>query len=717
MEKSTQRAVREAGESAQAAAPGNVAVPGDAEAPCEAEEREHLAEVLTQAQLARDVACALAASTDASYDEVARHLVEVRGEMDGHEMKLNKLELIRMGRQAELAGQSAERIAKVLESPYFARVDFADDGTAEPMPSYIGRFAFTWDGKPVVSDWRSPIAGLFYDFDPGPASFDTPSGRRSGTLALKRQFRIEGGRLVYALDSDSASRDEVLARELSRATEPHMRTIVASIQREQNAIIRDEEGGTLIIQGVAGSGKTSIALHHIAYLLYRQKDTLASRNVAIISPSRVFSDYIGTVLPELGEEPVLQWSMEGLARTLLEPLAAVEPPPRFDGAEGQDRRARARAKETEGFATDLLAFLDGSLAAEGARGLFAGTDLPVGAFTAEAGWLDDRFRSYAPVPVNERLELMAEDILREAQGALRGFGGVELPTRRQVEHQLRRRLVSKNPLALYKRFLKQTGRAALLHLPAKGTVEWEDAYPLVLCRLAFDGRDDLPQVADVRHLVIDEMQDLAYVQHAAIARLFPGDKTILGDVNQLVDGRESVDARAVRRFYPASRFFALMRSYRSSFEISRLAQKVKPVEGLEVVERHGDEPLFRRCGDTRGTLQAVAEAIDVFRRSGHRSLGIICKTDMLAERYGELLAMDGPVAVITDETDEFPGGIVATSVRLAKGLEFDEVVLLDADSSLYRTEADRNLLYVAITRALHRLTVLYRVEPSPFLGF
>lgn len=683
---------------------------------CEAEEQAHLQDVLARARLAYEVTSALAAHSDASYDEVAKHLVSVRGEMDGHEMKLNKLELIRMGQQAQLAGQSAERIAKVMESPYFARVDFADEGTDQAMASYIGRFAFTWDGKSVVSDWRSPVAGLFYDFDPGPASFATPAGERRGTLTLKRQFRIEEGRLVYALDSDSASRDEVLARELSRTTEPSMRTIVASIQQEQNAIIRDESAGTLIIQGVAGSGKTSIALHRIAYLLYRQKDTLASQNVAIIAPSRVFSDYIGNVLPELGEEPVGQWSLHGLARGLLAGIAEVEALPRFDGCESGERLQRARAKGSEEFASELLAFLDRALAPEGAAGLFAAGDIMVGQHAVGASWLNGRFRSYAPIPLEERLELMADDILREARGALRGLGAAELPTRRQMQLQLRKMLVSKNPLALYKRFLAETGRKGLFSAPAKGTVEWEDAYPLVLCRLAFQGRDELPEAAPVRHLVIDEMQDLSFVQHAAIARLFPGDKTILGDVNQLVDGRESVDARTVQRFYPDSRLVCLMRSYRSSFEISALAQRVKPIAGLQTVERHGAQPLFRQCGDTRGTLEALGEAIAVFRTTGRRSLGVICKSDMLAERYGELLAADEEVTVLTDETDEFPGGIVVSSVRLAKGLEFDEAVLLDADASLYRTEADRNLLYVAITRALHRLTVLYRVQPSPFLG-
>lgn len=685
------------------------------QAPCEAEEREHLDEVLREADIAYAAAAALANNTGDSYEEVARYLVDVRGEMDGHEMKLNKLELIRMARQAELAGQSMERVAKIRQSPYFARIDFLDEGEAAAQPTYIGRFAFNWDGRPIVSDWRSPVAGLFYDFDLGPAWFETPSGTRTGALQLKRQFRIEDGQMVYALDSDSAAQDEVLARELSRATETRMRTIIASIQREQNVLIRDEAGGTLVIQGVAGSGKTSIALHHIAYLLYRQRDTLSARNVAIISPTRVFSDYIGTVLPELGEEPVQQWSMHELAASLLKGIADVELPPRKRPADDPARLERMRIKADLRFADDMLAFIDGWLSAEHADEAFVPEDIQLGSSRFDGAWLCDRFRSYAPIPVSERLELMAESMLHEAKAIPDAPGVAELPTQKQLQKRLAKMLSASNPLALYKLFLKQSCHSKSFKAPAKGAVEWEDAFPIALCMLAFEEANALPQVSLIRHLVIDEMQDLTYVQHAAIARLFPGDKTILGDVNQLVDGRESVEAEAVQRLYPDSRFFALMRSYRSTHEINTLAQHVKPVSGLESVERHGAEPEVIQCGDTRGTLEAIDRALGEFEESDHRSCGIICKNDKLAALYAELIGVNHDISLITDETSEFKGGIVVTSVRLAKGLEFDEAILLDVDSAQYATPADRNLLYVAITRAMHKLTILYRVEPSPFL--
>lgn len=703
----------------------------------EAEERAHLDEVLGAVRAAVDRARGLAERTEASHREAGAHLAASRGELAPEEAHLSAYELNRMDAQAALAHRSRGRLEKLLDSPYFARVDFVEgeEGASSSAGSvegetaaacqitYLGRFAFTWENQALVSDWRSPVAALFYDFEPGPAAFEAPAGRRTGTLALKRQISVEEGRLRYAVDSSSSVRDEVLATVLRRSSDAKMHDIVSSIQREQNAVIRDEEPGTLIIQGVAGSGKTSIALHRVAYLLYRQKERLNSRSVAILSPSRVFSDYISGVLPELGEEPVRQWSLYDLAAMLLGGVAKVAPPRSAADEADPARAARAQAKGTEAFAASLTAWLDVQLGEKGAGDekvaaseLFEPRDLAVGGDVAEAPWLAERFVAYAPVPFDERLDLIAGDALELAHGKTFGRYAHAMPTRRELRGRLLRMLRAKNPLALYRRFLADTGQSALFKAPAKGVVEWEDAFPLLLCALAFAGPDGFTDCAAVRHLVIDEMQDLTPVQHEAVSRLFRCDRTILGDVNQLVDGRAVSAPEAVAAHYPGARVVRLMTSYRSTCEIVELAARVMPVAGLVAVQRHGEAVRFARCGDTVGVLAAVDEAIERWRASGRRTLGVIAKSDFLAARYAELIARDHDLTLLTDETDAYPGGIVVSSVRLAKGLEFDEAVLLDADGRQYATEADRNLLYVAVTRAMHALTVLYRDEPSPFLG-
>lgn len=727
----------------------------------ETEEQAHLDEVLGAVRAAVDRARGLAERTEASHREAGAHLAASRGELAPEEAHLSAYELNRMDAQAALAHRSQSRLEKLLDSPYFARVDFVEGGEgasssagaavagegslAECQITYLGRFAFTWENQALVSDWRSPVAALFYDFEPGPAAFEAPAGRREGTLALKRQISVEEGRLRYAVDSSSSVRDEVLATVLGRSSDAKMHDIVSSIQREQNAVIRDEAPGTLVIQGVAGSGKTSIALHRVAYLLYRQKERLTSQSVAILSPSRVFSDYISGVLPELGEEPVRQWSLYDLAALLLEGIAKVAPPvPTADEADSA-RAARAQAKGTEAFAASLTAWLDAQLGekrasaadrlagAEGERAgnteaadaveevtdalsVFEPRDLAVGGDVAEASWLAERFAAYAPVPFDERLDLIAGDALELAHGKTFGRYVHTMPTRRELRGRLLRMMRAKNPLALYKRFLADTGQGALFKAPAKGVVEWEDAFPFVLCALAFAGPDGFAPTSAVRHLVIDEMQDLTPVQHEAISRLFRCDRTILGDVNQLVDGRAVSAPEAVAAHSPGARVVRLMTSYRSTSEITELAARVMPVAGLVAVQRHGEAVRFARCGDTVGVLAAVDEAIERWRASGRRTLGVIAKSDFLAARYAELIARDHDLTLLTDETDAYPGGIVVSSVRLAKGLEFDEAVLLDADGRQYATEADRNLLYVAVTRAMHALTVLYRDEPSPLLG-
>lgn len=707
----------------------------------ENEERSHLEEVLAAVRASVGRARDLAERAEASHREAGAQLAADRGELAPEEAHLSAFELNRMDVQAALAHRSHRRLEKLLASPYFARVDFAEEGDTHGGPAsdgeslpedrlqatYIGRFAFTWQNRALVSDWRSPVAALFYDFECGPAAFDAPGGRREGTLVLKRQIAVEDGRLRYALDSNSSVRDEVLAHALSRSSDAKMHDIVASIQHEQNAVIRDEVPGTLIIQGVAGSGKTSIALHRVAYLLYRQKERLSSQSVAILSPSRVFSDYISGVLPELGEEPVRQWSLHDVASLLLEGVAKVAPPRSFADEADLARAERAQVKGTEEFARQLASWLDEQLgekvAGEGAfvsdvgkaPSIFDPHDLAVGGDVAEAGWLAERFAAYAPVPFEERLDLIAGDALELAHGKTFGRYAHAMPTRRELRSRLLRMMRAKNPLALYRRFLADTGQSALLKMASKGVVEWEDAFPLALCAVAFFGPDGFAATAAVRHLVIDEMQDLPPVAHEVVERLFRCDKTILGDVNQLVDGRPVAAPETVATHYPGARVVRLMTSYRSTCEITELASRVLPVAGLVSVQRHGEPPRFVRCGDTAGVLAAVEEAVARWEASEHRTLGIIAKSDFLAARYAELLGRGRPVTLLTDETAVYPGGIVVASVRLAKGLEFDEAVLLDADGRQYASEADRNLLYVAVTRAMHALTVLYRDEPSPFL--
>ncbi|WP_139653034.1 HelD family protein [Raoultibacter phocaeensis] len=671
------------------------------------EERRHLKATLAKLSQAIDHASGLFDQTNDAYRSTKFYMSENRGEIDPQEMYQNELFLKEVDRNAELAHLSRERLTRLYDSPYFARVAFRAQGESEAKASYIGPFAFSHNGAIEISDWRSPVAGLFYDYDIGSAAYDAPSGHVTGTLEGKRQIKVENSELVYAVDDDSGIRDEVMQRELSRTSDSKMRSIISSIQKEQNRIIRDESGGTLIIQGVAGSGKTSIALHRIAYLLYRRKGSLDSNSIAILSPNKVFGDYISNVLPELGEEPVREMDVRGIAQSVLGPtlhIAAQRYP--VDDADPAWLK-RAQYKGTPEFAEAIAAYAEQFRAKA-----LTGRDLSFGSVTFEGAWLTERYQSFGRLTVKERIELLASEIVVEVTAKSIGRR-VTVPKKSEVRQKLNTMLAAKDALGLYRLFLADAQAKRHFVMAAKGTIEWEDACPIAYLQSAFDGFEEL---AEIKHLLIDEMQDLTPVQHMLIARLFPCEKTILGDFNQRVDPANGMTLEAMREIYGNPDVFRLTRSYRSTLEINELAQKVKPALDIDPLKRHGSPVGFVRCGDTQGVLAQLDEAIAAFEASGFKTLGIIHKSDTVARVYHELLLRDHRARLISDESATFSDGVSVASIKMSKGLEFDEVIILDADRNQYASEYERSLLYVAITRAMHKLTILYRNEPSTFLA-
>lgn len=672
--------------------------------PVFAEEERHLAETEAMLEDALALARSVSNSVEESYAETKRYLAESRGELAPEEMLQSSLALQKMDLGAAAASESSRRLEKQMAQPYFARVDFrVADGT---QTTYIGAFAFRHRGRSVVSDWRSPVASLFYDSEPGGASVQTPPGTIEGVLERKRQIRVEDGRLEFAADSTSSVRDEVLQLELARESSSHMRTIVSSIQKEQNDIIRDESAQTLVIQGAAGSGKTSIALHRVAYLLYRRRGRLTADSVTIVSPNRVFGSYIADVLPELGEEPIRQLGMHELASQVLGPRIDVAQARSFVDGVDEAWRERARFKATREFAERLTGFVDSS-----AQWVFQAKDLKLGELELDAEWLKARFASYSGVPFDERLEIVAEDALSYLRAETFERHGDGLPSAKRLRNELARMLAAKDAMALYRQFFKRNDLRSMLEWKQGDPLEWEDAFPLALCSLAF-GENDACRATG--HLVIDEMQDLTPVQHVAISRLFRCEKTLLGDVNQLVDDRDAFDVEDVAAVY-GGKIATLSRSYRSTAEVMDFAAHVNPAAKVDAIERHGSPVEVARCGNSAGVVAKLGDVIREFEAGSHHTLGIVHKSEAVARAYAQLLSRDHEVHLVTQDSTSFQEGVTVCSVRMAKGLEFDEVVVLDVDDAQYSSEFDRNLLYVAVTRAMHDLHVLYRVSPSRFL--
>lgn len=690
------------------------------------DELVHLEQVSARLSDALQQAEASVRRADREYADTKKYMADHRGEIDPHEMFQNELLLKQTDRTGAFAVEMRDRIAKLKDSPYFARIDFKEEQEEEGQPYYIGRFAFQYENEPLVFDWRAPISGMFYDCEVGAAGFMAPAGWTAGELTRKRQFKIRNGVMEYALESSANVQDDVLQRELSHTSDEKMKSIISTIQREQNQIIRNEKEGTMIIQGVAGSGKTSIALHRIAFLLYRLKDRLTARNVTILSPNKVFGDYISGVIPELGEEPIYEMSFGELAEIQLEGVIGFEPD--RDPFETQDETwsERVRFKSTLDFVSLMDQYIE-----QLPEFIFIPTDYVYGSFSAKGEWIRDRFLAYGTCPVKKRLAMVADDIHDRFETD--NIMEQEVPRPRTILKQLNSMLTMKDTLAVYKDFYKRMGIPEYFVMAARKTLEWADVYPFLYLHSAFQG---LKESHITRHLVIDEMQDYTPVQYAALNRMFPCRKTILGDFGQSVNPNHLHGLEDLRTIYDRAQFVELNKSYRSTYEIMRFAKKIHHVSALEPVKRHGEPPALIPCLDAADEIRKIREAIRCFRTGKNVSLGIILKTDAAAKDMYEVLAgYDGveenqveenqvegngeeacDISLLTRESTSFQNGISITSVRMSKGLEFDEVLIPQADCRTYTSDFDRGLLYIACTRAMHRLTLTYSGKETEFIS-
>ncbi|HET9505732.1 MAG TPA: 3'-5' exonuclease [Hymenobacter sp.] len=675
----------------------------------EQEEKHYLEEIKERLALAIRRGDEAVKQYSSELRQKKEYLHEHQSSLDDADLVAADQSINRMAFTGEAAVARKRRLLKLMQSPYFGRVDFEPAGKTR-LPVYIGVHSFLDEQQrqSLIYDWRAPVSSLFYDYELGEAAYDTPTGTVQGDITRKRQYKIRDGRLEYLLENDVNIHDDLLQRELAKSADDKMRNIVATIQRDQNAVIRNESASVMVIQGVAGSGKTSIALHRIAFLLYRYRDTIAAKNVLILSPNKVFADYISNVLPELGEEYIPELGMEELAAELLdykypfqtffEQVARLleNPDPGFS--------ERIQFKSSIEFLSQLNQYL---VYVENNH--FAPTDLRFGRLTVPAAFLRERFRAYHRVPLLKRPPLVAQDVRTYVRDATRQkLSGQDKAT---IGEAVPRMFKFGQVLDFYRDFYRWLGRPELLRHEPGQRLEYADVFALLYLRLRLEG---LTAYEQVKHLVIDEMQDYTPVQYAVLARLFACRKTILGDINQTVNPYGASSAETIERVFPQAEVVRLHRSYRSTIEIATFALRIAPNPDLIPLERHGPTPLVARFDSPAAELQAVQDLVAGFQRGGHQSLGVICKTQRQAARVHEALQPLG-AQLLTPESTTFREGVVVTTAHLAKGLEFDEVVVPFASARTYRTEIDRRMLYVACTRAMHQLTLTYTQELTGFL--
>lgn len=682
--------------------------------PTEADEQAYLQTI--QKKLKDSLATIIAKAQDYAHQaqEQKKYLWENKTGMDHVEKISVRQSVDQVIYTGEAVVEKSKRVSKLIDSPYFGRFDFIEQGGDAENPIYVGVHAFfdeeTQDS--LIHDWRAPISTMFYDYETGPAQFTSPDGNVDGSITRKRQYRIRDGEMEFMIESDVNIHDDVLQKELSQAADDKMKNIVATIQRDQNAIIRNENSEVLIIQGVAGSGKTSIALHRIAFLLYRFKESMKSSDLLIISPNKVFADYISNVLPELGEESIPEIGIEELAKELLERKYVFEN--FFDQVSkllvSSDKAYahRIRSKSSLSFLhklDDYIQYVNDNY--------FEPEDLFVGGRLVPEWFMRERFDEHKYMPIIKRLDKIVNDI--EGNIGIYYHYDITPEERREIKIKVYKMFKLSTLRLMYKDFYTWMGSSELFKYATKSKYEYSDVFPLIYLKMHWDGIKKFPEV---KHLLVDEMQDYTPVQYAVLSEIFPCKKTILGDANQSVNPFSSSSSVKIQEVFEGADVVKLCTSYRSTYEITEFAQTISPNDELKAIERHGDEPEVIKCRSVEEELNEVHIKIDEFIQSCYHSMGIICKTDAHAEEvYRYLKEKKCKVHWLNMDSQSYVQGVVVCTAYMSKGLEFDQVVVPHVTRMNYATDVDRSMLYVACTRAMHRLSLTYINTPSEFLAW
>lgn len=595
---------------------------------------------------------------------------------------------------------------RMMDNPFFGRVDFIYEGEEEAESFYIGigNFAERTGSTPLVYDWRAPVSGLFYDFDRGPASYEAPLGTMEGEIESKWQYKIRDGKMIYGFESDVKIDDEILKQELGSNGDVQLKNIVRTIQKEQNAIIRNTKDKILVIQGAAGSGKTSVALHRIAYLLYHDREHLKSSNMLILSPNSVFADYISHILPELGEENIQEMSFDLYAyKELRGTVADCED--RYHQIERQlngmtdEDEERYRQKQSAEFIGQTEGFL-ASLEDE----LMDFQEIEWRGFKKTEQELIELFYfKFQEVPLLSRMDAVMEYVVDE-------YETLYDRTISEEDYELLKgrfmgMYVTRDLYEIYNWLLAREGHPVLPERAyEKRVLPYEDVYPMLYLKYRLYQKTAKQKI---KHLVIDEMQDYSYLQYYILKQLFSCNMTILGDKAQTMDERE----QDVLTFLPNIfgkhvKKIIMDKSYRNTMEIANYAGQLTGVLDLKLFERHGKEV-------TETAFECVEKALDVLEQEvclgedAFETAAVLTFTEAEAKAvYCALKERGQEVSYIDRDSSKFQKGLTVTTFYLAKGLEFDQVfALCQKREDVLAKQAK----YICATRALHELYV-YEIQ-------
>ena len=651
---------------------------------------------------------------------------------------------------AENANKKVNSYRKMLNNAYFARIDF-DDGE-EVLPVYIGIASLQQGDDFYVYDWRAPISSMFYNSEVGKSSYTISTGDKiTGNITLKRQYKISGREIKEVFDTDMQIIDSVLKQMLAKNATNKMKNIVNTIQKEQNEIIRKNDVDLLIVQGPAGSGKTSIAMHKIAYLLYSERDKINNSNVMILSPNDIFNNYISDVLPDIGEDNVCQATYYEFAKAYITEFSisskiedAYEVVYASDKEQNKNKYNELKFKFDPIYTNILSDYIElNKIELLGLEPIEIAEEIIMD--------LDEMSKIAKRIPANgESLYIRGKKIIE------RIFLTANMKTKKQLTLEKLKKQALEN---LVKVKIKIGGLFKQLYSDkaefisfvksefekydradefddfnfdyifettaenlANDHLEFQDVTPFMFLKSRIIG---ISANKNIKYVLIDEAQDYSIAQYKILSMLFKNSNiTLLGDVNQSIlpfNQTDSYDeiAKTIKVYKPniTSNECELSKTYRSTFEINEYAKRVIPSRNTYTqIDRHGDEIVIHKQ-DEFNPAEIVENAIKL--KNSYNTVAIICKNIEETLLYNQVISSPeytNKFRVVTKNDNVFvEEKIMIIPSYLAKGLEFDAVIVSNASADQY-AESERNLFYVVLTRALHKLEIYHTGDYTTLVG-
>ncbi|CAI2637676.1 DNA helicase IV [Apilactobacillus kunkeei] len=670
------------------------------------------------------------------------------------------------------ATKEYDKLAKMQERPYFARLDFEEEGEHKAETIYIGlgSFADSPDHY-LIYDWRAPISSIYYDSKIGKLTYHTPMGEQTVNVTLKRQFQIKDGKIETIFDTDQVVGDQMLLDNLNGKSNTKMKSIVTTIQREQNKIIRDTKSDLLFVQGAAGSGKTAAVLQRVAFLLYQYRGKLSSAQVVLFSPNQLFNDYINQVLPELGEQNMVQMTYYQYSSLRVPKFKVETLSERFEEDNSEDKKLRNinNLKNSLEFFKAETAYTN-HLNSEDMK--FKNLKFQDDIFISKEQIAEIYYSFNENYNLRNRLDATKErlikilnrrvkvemkkpwveqavqDLSREQIQAVQNAHPDEFENADKEFDFLARHIV----IGAFKRIRKQIVHGRFLgvnnqlvhflrNVPnlidlSKYDLTKEDWTKSVDASInqmknghismsdvsvylyLFDRISGKRPKTDIKYLFIDEVQDYTAFQMAFMKFTFPRARfTLLGDLNQAIfthENSHTLLSELSTMFDPEkTNVVQLTKSYRSTEQITDFTKHI--LEGgsqIESFARVGDKPVMQVVENRDAALDKLVARIDNDKEK-HDTTAIIVKTLADAKLLSEQLD-DRNVknTLIQTENQRLTTGTLVIPAYLAKGLEFDSVVMFDADDKHFGDEADRQLVYTICTRAMHELTIIAEGKPT-----